>query len=215
VIEMSFNERQAIEMEMQELKETARREFEMYFESKKWRNERFKELQERLKELDKEEVVRPPIKPLSEVIGDLTPVTLKPFTTANCDTPTVETDLPEIHNIDISVEIPQWETTETPEQQKLKEEMQEANTKTLKRNYVPLERVIPVVIDYLIVHGESRIKDIQEYVERKLETKWISFSPLMGRIIEKTNKIENTGYGLYKYIGTDIEEKVSGEEEGI
>jgi hypothetical protein len=54
-----MNERQAIHFEMQELKEQSRRDFDMYFELRKHRNQRYNELQNRLREIDERDMKAP------------------------------------------------------------------------------------------------------------------------------------------------------------
>jgi hypothetical protein len=55
-----MNERQAIEFEMQLLKEESRRDFEMYFELRKQSRERYTQLQNRLRQIDERDMYKPP-----------------------------------------------------------------------------------------------------------------------------------------------------------
>lgn len=51
-----MNERKAIEFELYELKEQSRKDFDMYFELRKYRNQRYSELQNRLREIDERDM---------------------------------------------------------------------------------------------------------------------------------------------------------------
>jgi hypothetical protein len=73
-----FNEREAIRLEMEDLKEQSRKDFDFYFEMRKFRNERMTQLQNRLRDLDEIEYKRS-IEPIKVVKIE------KPFTPKNQD----------------------------------------------------------------------------------------------------------------------------------
>lgn len=69
-----MDEREAIQFEMQDLREQSRLDFEMYFELRKQKSQRYNELLNRLRELDDRDLYRPiqepqnPIKSLDKLI---------------------------------------------------------------------------------------------------------------------------------------------------
>lgn len=182
-----FTERDAIQFEMEELKEQARRDFEIYIDSRRHRNERYDQLQNRLREIDMAERQptrpQPPVQPLSEIIQKIQPETFRK--------PVVL----EPSGAD-GFTIPQWkEVSET--EKKLKEEMKPKNRK--KRKYVSTEIVLTKVLEFLIANGKSTLKQIQEYVEAELNTKWTNFNTPMSRVMALTKKIERVD-NKYKYV---------------
>lgn len=77
-----FTEREAIQQEMEFIKEQSRQDFQLYFEMRKQRNQRYDELLNRLRELDDKEELKthqiefeltPMQQPRKERFADLTP----------------------------------------------------------------------------------------------------------------------------------------------
>jgi hypothetical protein len=167
-----FTERDAIEFEMNELKEQARRDYEIYLTSRNMRNERYSQLMDRLREIDE----RPHRK---EVVLKNKEVTKEMWESVKNTPPTI---------------LPQ------PKFQGDVQELR-VDYIDKPRKYVKLEEIDPVVQEFLKEQGYSvQAKDIQKHVESKLGAKWENFSGIMYRLIELNPRIKKASKrGMYYY----------------
>ena len=197
---MSFTERDAIHFEMEELKEQARRDFEIYLTSRNMRAERYTQLMERLREIDERTIrnkssIQTPQKQVFE---------------QRKQEATLVRDLPKpkfegtLQDLRIDKVRPNQEIIVKSEPEK--EEFIENGRNGKKFNKRPkgnikIEDVDPVVEKYLrFRQTEERTKDIQTYVEKELGAKWTNFSAIMGRILELNPRIKKAErHGFYYY----------------
>jgi hypothetical protein len=167
-----FTERDAIEFEMNELKEQARRDYDIYLTSRNMRNERYSQLMDRLREIDE----RPHRK---EVVLKNKDITKEMWES--------------VKNAPAMV-LPQPKFKGNP--QELRVDYVEE-----KKKYVPLEEVDSVVEGYLKERAEDvRIGEIKEYTEETLDQHWENFNAVMRKIMSVNPRIiKGRRKGFYKY----------------
>jgi hypothetical protein len=160
MIEM-FDEREAIYFEMQELKELGRREFDLYFEMRKHRNQRYSELQNRLRELDEIEYRR--------MSQSNNPVTDNTVTGQDGKV------LPMPKNIDRTVTDLRTEPRETN------------NINKAKVDYVILTAKIE---SFLQSNGPQKSNVIRNYAEKEFGIKWANFNSTLKNILRRSDKVK-------------------------
>lgn len=199
---MSFTEREAIKFEMEELKVQASRDFEIYLSSRNQRNERYSQLMDRLREIDERSIRnKGAVQVVKEVDNFLRKKEESKPIVFNVNKP-----LPEarwggtIQDLRVDKVRPNQEiiVKSEPEQ----EEVEKPKRSKKKGKYVTIEEVDPLVEKYLrFRQGEERVRDIQEYVEKELDTKWVNFSSIMARILAlnpRIKKANRQGYYFYE-----------------
>lgn len=151
-----FNEREAILFEMQDLKEQSRKDFDFYFEMRKYRNQRYNELQDRLRDLDEIQFNREKSVDLDSLYPSI--IKEKPFTPKSQDMTPLELEL---------------ERVEKPSE----------------RGFVPLEKLVPAIEDFLESNGSSQLNQIQAHMEAKFGTHWTNFNTTLKHAMKRTKHI--------------------------
>lgn len=189
---MSFTERDAIKMEMEELKEQTRRDAELYFESRKYRNERYTELLNRLRELDERDIPKKP-EYLGGVAGGLELIEQR------------------------RVEVGEGAHVSLENLEKVKQELEEARkkhnmppapvekkkiTKTASRkNRASKERTASLIKQYLEWQGgDEKASEIQSYVEKEIGMNFRrgAFHVHLQNAVDTFASIKKVGHGRYK-----------------
>lgn len=171
-----FTERDAIQFELEELREQARRDDEFYLEVRAQRHQRYSALMDRLRQVD-------------AIIHEEKESVPKP----------VELVLPSINFDEIKQEnggfLPLSKRSSIEE--RINKEMQARKT---QRVYHSIEAVASKIAYYLEIMGESKLKDIQDYVQQELGMKWNNFTSTINRAMKTNPRIKRTDKkGVYFY----------------
>jgi hypothetical protein len=179
---MIFNEREAIREEIQELKEQNRRDYDLYFESRKYRNIRVEELLNRLRELDErdKEYMRQP-QEVPVVIPESVPIVEEPK-----PKPEVKAGL-----------------SETKKEYVQENIQKELNKRRTKAKQIPIEKLETIIVERLRKNGDNKevqVKELKRFAEVVFDTEWKNFNNPLKRITMKNKRIVNSRYGFYKYV---------------
>lgn len=171
-MEQKFDERAAILFEMEELKWQARKDFEIYMDSKQHRAARYAELQDRLRDIDRN-VPRETI-PVEEPAVSAVPLAFKHF-------PVTKEEV----------------VKDNIRKAMLDSKPAKPQVKKGKKIRVSADSIEKHVVDYLEWRGESKLKDIQSYVESKVGREWVNFSTPMIRLVNSNERVISRGSGMY------------------
>lgn len=188
-----FDERKAIEMAIQDLKEQTRMDFDLYFESRKIRTEQISILLSRLRELDeRDNIVQIKYRKAAErVLVD---------TLGSLDTIVEEEEAKKARLLEERA-LERQRQLEKREQEKLEEKRKLISESIQKEKlvskpqkaghtYVPIERVETLVLAYLEQNGEQPLRKIKEYVEEQTGASWKNFSEVVRKIKANSSSIE-------------------------
>jgi len=186
-----MNEREAIALEMQELKEQGRLDWEMYFELRRHRNQRYNELQDRLRQIDErdsriewEREHQPPVIPPP-------PEEKRHFKL----TPRVKgeepEELPKPKNLDIEPEELKLKRYEEEEEEPEGEPVSLAEIKREKEKPTYSEGVEKICEYLKEKEGEwVAFNLIERYAEAQLNYKYTNFSNVLRRAISLVPEIK-------------------------
>lgn len=166
----TFDEREAIRLELKELIDQKRMDYDLYLESRKIRNDRTTELLNRLRDLDG-----------NQSKAAEAPVLQQP--------PKKENEFRELMGIKPEKTIVEKE----------REYKRNNSSRKKHKASVPLERVSQLITNYLIENGPSGTKAIQKFVEEETNGTWNNFSNPIIRTMELYGKVKRKGRGVYYY----------------
>jgi hypothetical protein len=158
-----MNERQAIEFELHELKEQSRKDFDMYFELRKHRNQRYSELQNRLREIDERDMNISKAQQIAESAYN-NPFYSLPKPKANG-----------MSVIDLRVD----KYNEEP----VKKKRRSAAT-------VNYNEIINVIKEALRENNHTKLKPIKNKLETTFNKKWANYNSVMRLAMEYDNTIK-------------------------
>lgn len=199
--EAIFDERKAIQLAVQDLKEQTRMDYELYFESRRVRNEQISILLERLRELDERDKIvelkystRYNSTQNQEPSGVATPEPTKEKETESMQDQLLKAQL-------LQGGIPEVKLPEKRDivASRIREQAL-SNTHRTKSKKVPQERIEQLIMTYLTEHGESQIRFIQKYVEETVNQKWSNFSATVKKIMERNKRIQKGHKMGYYYL---------------
>lgn len=183
-----FNERDAIQFELDELREQARRDDEFYLSIRKQRAERYDQIMDRLRVIDGRD---------AQVNKKETPLVTNLRTILE-DVPKPAEERPDFMPLSQLVKLEAEQKQETPLEKKVREEKL---ARPKKRGYVPVERITTKVLEYLeVFKGEQPLRDIQHFVETELGINWVNFSVVMKRAMEINPRIKKADKQGYYYL---------------
>lgn len=200
-----FDERTAIRIAIQEMKEQTRMDYDLYLESRRLRNEQINIMLDRLRELDhRDEIVELKYKRQLEEIQKQDTRTL----TSNLN----EKVVPNKEGIDNSAEA-------LTKLQKRKEEQAQLKLKEVRENVssnikeerlsnpirgslkrVSSERIETLIVTYLRGNGEVSLKAIKGHVESEVNTQWKNFGDVMQKIMSHNKRVKRASKRGYYYL---------------
>lgn len=182
-----FTEREAILMEMQELKEQGRLDYDMYFELRKFRNERYNQLQDRLRIIDdRDKLEKPQYVPRSSEPPKMTP--LSP--SVDVGKTFVQNNEHELQTLFKTLPVPKVRDIQPSE---LKyDRIRKEEEKKIHQSQKYRGKVFPTPIEtteaierYLKHIGYAvRTKQIKQAMERQFDIEWTNFSNVLERAVE-------------------------------
>lgn len=188
---MLFTERDAILFEMNELKEQGRLDCDMYFELRKHRNQRYNELQDRLRIIDEREGIKeiPVAPPVPQII---------------VQKPTVHPERKTLR--ELFKELPPARSSHMTQSEmradriKVEEEVQPQKHTNAYASVVETTEAIENYLKTQVVRVP--LKKVQQGVEKILNKHWANFSDVMRRALDLSPyiKVDETNHRkLYFY----------------
>lgn len=158
-----MNEREAIKFEMEMLKEESRRDFDMYFELRKYKSKRFSELQDRLREIDERDMYaeNTPPQPKQPEITTLDKLIPKSY-----------------HMTPVDLQVERVITQDPPKK------------RTGKTQLVDYDVLTKEVEEFLKTQNEPvKLGPIKRAMEEKFQVSWTNFNTTMKHIVDRSNRL--------------------------
>lgn len=177
-----MNEREAIRLEMEELKEQGRRDWELYFEMRKHRNDRYTELQNRLREIDVRDSDREIMVEKQE---------FKPLSARVTERIENEKDLPVAKSADMTPKEMVVDRVARPKRK---------GVHRGKQPQVP-HGLLQQTIEEFLRHADQPLtsKDIEDYVREKHGATFVNFNEVMRRVMGTSPFIRKTNTRPIQY----------------
>ena len=200
-----FDERMAIHIAIQEMKEQTRMDYDLYLESRRMRNEQIKVMLDRLRDLDhRDEIVelkyRRQFEESQKQVSESSP------------NEGMQNNVPKKEDGDNHLEYLRnlQKLKDEKENLKLREtrehvasSIQEeliANSYRGSSSIIPIERLEFLIVTFLRDNGESPVREIRKHVEGTVNRKWTNFGDLVRRVMGRNEKVKNSDRKGYYYL---------------
>jgi hypothetical protein len=182
--ELHVNEREPIEFEMNELKEQGRLDFDLYFDLRKHRNERYSQLQDRLRTIDERDMkVNTPI--------------VNHIQVKRPDAREAQTVIVPLHLRERTKDLPDAKSAHMTQGEmrvdRIKvEEKPVKSTRVDKKSLAPIEETTEAIEVYLKNRYPKWVptRDVKKVIEKQFQVEWKNFSNVMERAIQFSPYIE-------------------------
>jgi hypothetical protein len=177
------NEREAIEFEMNELKEQGRLDFDLYFDLRKHRNERYSELQDRLRTIDERDM-------------KITTPTVNHIQVKRPDAREAQTVIIPLHLRERTKDLPDAKSAHMTQGEmrvdRIKLEKEPVKPKKDKKALAPFEETTEAIEAYLKNRYPKWVptREIKKVIEKQFQVEWSNFSNVMERALQFSPYLE-------------------------